>query len=64
MRAAKKGDSPSDYPRDVYPRRLRRQMEHEAEIRRLTDERWQRKVLAALACPEPVEDPDFPGCVW
>lgn len=26
--------------------------------------KWQRNIAAAVNVPEPVEDPDFPGCVW
>lgn len=36
---------------------------HEAEIRRLLDERWQRRMLPLLASVD--ERPsDFKGCVW
>lgn len=43
--------------------RLRKLTRHEAEVRRLTDERWQRKVQALSPVSRTVEDPDFPGCV-
>lgn len=26
--------------------------------------RWCRRIEPLMQSPEPVEDPDFPGCVW
>lgn len=67
MRAAKQGDSPSGYDREVRPRRLLdRLARHEREVRRRNDERWWTRVDAVLSCrlDDAVEDVDFPGCVW
>lgn len=44
-------------------RRLARVREHEAELRRLADERWQRRIDPLLPVSRRVEDPDFPGTV-
>jgi hypothetical protein len=67
VRAAKQSDSPSGFDREVGPHvrsRLTRLEQHEADVRQLTHERWQRKIRIALAQPDAVEDPEFPGCVW
>lgn len=42
-------------------RQLERLQEHEAEVRRLDDERWRRCALSLLANPAP-EETDFHGC--
>lgn len=42
-------------------RRLERLREHEAELRRMADERWQRRILPLLSNPYPAPT-DFDGC--
>jgi transcription elongation GreA/GreB family factor len=44
--------------------RLAKLAQHENTIRQLERDRERRRILATLTVPEPVEDPDFPGCVW
>ncbi len=41
--------------------RLRALRKQEAEVRRMTEERWQRRILPLLANENPVET-DFGGC--
>lgn len=50
----KGGESLCDYSRDVYPRRdvLRAVAHQEKGVRRLTDERWERRIQALM----PTED--------
>lgn len=36
---------------------------HEAEVRRLTDERWQRRIDPLMPVSRVQFDPDFDGCV-
>lgn len=43
-------------------RRVQKIQDHEAEVRRLTEERWQRRILPLLASVNEVES-DFPGCI-
>jgi hypothetical protein len=44
-------------------RRLARVREHEAEIRRLDDERWQRRMAAAMPVDAVLSSGDFWGAV-
>jgi hypothetical protein len=42
--------------------RVRAHEKHEAEVRRLVNERWWRRIQPLLPSVEPVEDEQFPGC--
>jgi hypothetical protein len=72
MRSAKQSDSPCGYNREVYQDRdliARKQAEvdrlrvHEDEVRRLLNERHERRFQALLPSAEPVWSGDFEGCV-
>jgi hypothetical protein len=63
VRDRKPSDSPSDYDREIQPRRrlVFALGDHEKRIRRLTDERWQRRVDPLMnTSSEP--SADFEGC--
>lgn len=62
MRSRKHGDSPSDYDREIRPRRfLDAFARQEQSVRRLNDERWQRRIQACLSTDmRPASD--FEGC--
>lgn len=45
----------------VIHRRVARTQAHEAEVRRLAEERWQRRLLPLLSNEAPLET-DFGGC--
>lgn len=47
----------------AHERRLARVRAHEAEVRRLEDARWWRRVDPLMPVSRRIEDPDFPGCV-
>lgn len=51
-------------PRHLTPLRVRQLEAHEQAIRDEERALAQRRVLPVVSEPEPVEDPDFPGCVW
>lgn len=58
MRDPKQSDSPSGYCREVYPSRVLKVIEtQEAGVRRLADERHERRLQALLpSVAEPVRD--------
>lgn len=61
MRSRKAGDSPSDYDREIRPRRILDAFaRQERSVRRLTNERWQRRIQACLSTDMRPAD-DFPG---
>lgn len=60
MNDRKPGDSPSDYCREVYPRRVLETLTHqEREVRRLALERAERRMQALLPSAEPVYTDEF-----
>lgn len=63
----KGGESRCEYPRDVYPSRKPPVLEviesQEAGVRRLTNDRWWRRVQALMPSAEPVPSTDFEGAM-
>jgi hypothetical protein len=64
MRSRKQSDSPSGYDREVRPRGIFDAIVHqERNVRRLADERWERKVQALMPSAADRPSDDWPGCV-
>jgi hypothetical protein len=64
MRSAKPSDSPTGYDREIQPRkRVLTLAEHEAEVRRVLNDRHERRFQALLPSAVTVESGDFEGCV-
>lgn len=51
-------------PRYLTAHRIAQFEAHEETIRQRERERERRRLLAMLVLPDPVEDDEFPGCVW
>lgn len=61
MRSPKDSDSPSGYDREIRPRwRVYDTIRHQEQgVRRLTDDRWWRRVQALMPSEEPVVIHEF-----
>lgn len=64
MRSRKSSDGPTGYDREIQPRkRVQTLAEHEAEVRRVLNDRHERRFQALLPSAAPVQSGDFMGAV-